>query len=70
MPILKESGPQWLVGMAEYISDNLEFIVNGFQHSGTAGWLADRSLSPMVNHQNDASTEDFSDLSDEDHTDL
>lgn len=70
MPILKESGPQWLVGMAEYISDNLEFIVNGFQHSGTAGWLADKSLSPMMNHQNDASTEDFSDLSDEDHTDL
>ena len=27
---LKESGPQWLVGMAEYISDNLEFIVKWF----------------------------------------
>ena len=30
MPILKESGPQWLVGMAEYISDNLEYIVKWF----------------------------------------
>ena len=30
MPILKESGPQWLVGMAEYISDNLEYTVKWF----------------------------------------
>lgn len=32
------------------------------------GWQT--TLSLMVNHQNDASTENFSDLSDEDHTDL
>ena len=30
MPTLKEIGAQWLVEMAEYISENPQFIVNGF----------------------------------------
>ena len=34
MPIMKEVGAKWLVGMAEYISDNPHLIVNGFVHSG------------------------------------
>lgn len=37
MPILKEIGAKWLVGMAEYISDNPQFVVNGFLRSGIAG---------------------------------
>ena len=36
MPILKEIGAKWLVGMAEYLSDNPQFVVNGFLHSGIA----------------------------------
>ena len=36
MPILKEIGAKWLVGMHEYISNNPQFIVNGFLHSGIA----------------------------------
>lgn len=34
LPALKEIGAQWLVDMASYISDNPQFIVNGFRHSG------------------------------------
>ena len=34
MPIMKEVGAKWLVGMAEYISDNPHLIVNGFVRSG------------------------------------
>ncbi len=34
MPVLKHIG---LVDMAEYISDNSQFIVNGFMHSGIPG---------------------------------
>ena len=33
MPILKEVGVKWLVGMAEYISDKPLLIVNGFVRS-------------------------------------
>ena len=34
MPILKEVGAKWLVGMAQYITDNPHLIVHGFLHSG------------------------------------
>ena len=37
MPVLKEVGAEWLVEMADYISDNPQFIVNGFVRSGIAG---------------------------------
>ena len=30
MPVLKEVGARWLVQMVEYISNNPQFIVNGF----------------------------------------
>ena len=33
MPVLKEVGARWLVGRVEYISNNLQFIVNGFASS-------------------------------------
>ena len=40
MPILKEIGAKWLVEMAEYLSDNPQFIVNGFLHSGIAAAIS------------------------------
>lgn len=36
MPILKEVGAKWLVGMADYLSSNPQFVVNGFLRSGIA----------------------------------
>lgn len=37
MPIPKEIRAKWLVGMAEYLSDNPQFIVNGFLRSDITG---------------------------------
>lgn len=34
MAAVKELSVQWLVEMAEYIANNPQFIVNGFQHAG------------------------------------
>ncbi len=41
MPVLKEIGVQWLVGMAEYVSNNPQFIVNGFVRSGITSAIDD-----------------------------
>ena len=37
MPVLKEIGGKWLVGMAEFLTKNPRFIVNGFLRSGITG---------------------------------
>ena len=34
MAVMKEIGAKWLVDMADYISNNPQFIVNGFLHAG------------------------------------
>ena len=39
LPALKEIGAKWLVDRANYISENPQFIVNGFIHSGITGAL-------------------------------
>lgn len=39
LPVLKELGAQWLVQMAEYISDNPQMIVNGFVRAGISAAL-------------------------------
>ena len=36
---LKELGAKWLVEMADYISNNPQFIVNGFRRAGIPGAL-------------------------------
>ena len=36
---LKVLGAKWLVEMAEYISDNPQFIVNGFRRAGICAAL-------------------------------
>ena len=37
MPVMKEIGAKWLVEMADHISNNPQFIVNGFLRSGITG---------------------------------
>ena len=39
MQVVKQVGAKWLVEMADYISDNPQFIVNGFVRSGITGTL-------------------------------
>ena len=39
LPALKEIGAKWLVDMASYVSENPQFIVNGFIRSGITGAL-------------------------------
>jgi len=41
--VMKEIGVQWLVDMAEYISGNPQFIVNGFLHCGITAALDGKS---------------------------
>ena len=39
MQVVKQIGAKWLVDMAEYTSDNPQFIMNGFIRSGITGAL-------------------------------
>ena len=39
LPALKEIGAKWLVDMASYVSENPQFIINGFIRSGITGAL-------------------------------
>jgi len=43
MTVMKEIGAQWLVDMAEYISGNPQFIVNGFLRYGITAALDGKS---------------------------
>jgi len=45
LPALKEIRAQWLVDMASYISDNPQFIVNGFRHSGIIPALSGQEVT-------------------------
>ncbi len=67
MPVLKHIGAKWLVEMAEYISDNPQFIANGFIRSripGAIEGIEDKTES----HSNSTSDEDSSDPSEEEST--
>ena len=39
MAVVKELSAHWLVEMAEYIADNPQFVVNGFQRPGISSAL-------------------------------
>ena len=39
LPVIKELGTKWMVETAEYISENPQFITNGFIQAGIAGAL-------------------------------
>lgn len=59
MPVLKEVGAKSLVEMAEYLSNNPQFIVHGFIHSGISG---------AIEGQDDVKDNDSEEPSDIDHT--
>ena len=73
MPVVKNVGAKWLVKMAEYVSANPQFIVNGFVRSGITGAL-DGTMeddSEHVSSETDTDTpeSDFEDMCNEFDTD-
>ena len=74
LPALKEIGAKWLVDMASYISDNPQFIVNGFMRAGITGALdahysGDQPDEGTVTGDIDESGHDDSDETEEEETD-
>ena len=59
MPVMKEVCAHWLVEMAEYVSDNSQFIVSGFVRSG---------ISLAIDGTEFSVTEDSSDVVDAENT--
>lgn len=62
MAVMKEASASWLVEMWDDISDNPQFIVNGFLHAGISKALDgdnnDTSVSEVNDNTADASDED------------
>jgi hypothetical protein len=54
MPILKEIGAKWLVGMAEHLGRNPHIIVNGFVHAGIT-----KALDGIEDKDEDTEEEEF-----------
>ena len=65
LPALKEIGAKWLVDMADYISENPQFIVNGFIHSGITGALVGLSETDSEDKQETDSEQDSDESEDE-----
>ena len=66
MVAMKEITGQWLLKMYDYISNNPNFVVNGFLHSGiskTLDGITDDDLPQL--DTNDSDNETLSDSSDE-----
>jgi len=63
MPILKEAGAKWFVEMADHLSSNPQFIINGFIKAGIAGALDDTVEEIAVESEvnMDSSSEDSDD---------
>ena len=71
MAAMKEITGQWLVKMYDYISDNPDFIVNGFLHSGISKALdgtCDDDLPQLDTNDNETSSESLDESGDEDNT--
>lgn len=73
LPALKELGAKWLVNMAEYITRNPQFIVNGFIKSGITGALDgvydvenDTQSINLGSEDDDSDDSDDSDIDDDD----
>jgi len=64
MPVLKEVLANELVGMAEYITNNPQFIVNGFICSGISSAID--GVGDMGSVSEDSSTEDLDSADSED----
>ena len=66
LPVLKELGAKWMVGMAEHFAQNPGIIVNGFLRAGITGAL-DHSSDDSEDDQSDSDcTESESDFEVED----
>ena len=65
MAAMKEITGQWLVKMYDYISNNPDFIVNGFLYSGISKALDDITDDLPQLNTNDSDNEMSSDSSDE-----
>lgn len=65
MAVMKEASASWLVEMWDYISDNPQFIVNGFLHAGISKELDGDNNDTFVSEVND----NTADASDEDEPD-
>ena len=65
MAVVKELSAHWLVEMAEYIADDPQFVVNGFQRPGISSAL---DGTKNLGHEGNADEESnmFSEESDED----
>jgi len=70
MAVMKEIGAKWLVDMADYISNNPNFIVNGFLHAGIYQALDGKTISDLpVANRDVESTSKESDDDDDDNND-
>ena len=65
MPLLKEVGAKWLVEMAEYISDNPQFVVHGFIQSGISGAIEGQDDVYDIGSNDNESGDESSDTSEE-----
>ena len=61
MGTMKELGAKWLVDMANYISDNPQFIVNGFICAGIAKALNGEDIPPLASEAIATTTSEESD---------
>ena len=73
LPILKELGVMQLIEMFQYISDNSQFIVNGFIHAGILTALdgyahngEDENENPYDNSESYESESDYIDMNEMD----
>ena len=61
MQVLKEVGARWIVTMAEYLSKNPQFIVNGFVKSGMSAAMDGVIEELAVEEINDSEPESDAD---------
>ena len=69
LPLLKELGAKWLVGMAEYLHEKPLFIVNEFIHSGITAAFDGENQSETLDDDPCRETEVYSDGFDSDDLD-
>lgn len=66
LPALKELGAKWLTEMAHYISNNPQFITNGFLKAGIPQAIDGEEEEDTSNGSDDLSDEDFSNVDNDD----
>ena len=74
MAVMKEIGAKWLVDMADHISNNPQFIVNGFLHAGISEALDgktdnDTPVPNLDDTETESDDEEEDDADDDDNDD-